>query len=237
MTGEAWLKADLAARYAYLCPRRYVDEPRHKPRKSSLLWVAWAREVYPRLPWVYRLVVDYAERSADDPALYGTDIPHSLSAGLEGIGYVDPGPEQEEGIRVLEARLWEDFGLRPHGDEPPYAPTDEVLGAIGQALFGTFLSRPPQNSRLPDAAQFAAFFRDIFGNPFRPVTFDSRWQTETVVVLATGIYTDCAFDRMPILADALEEAGCDNADILNHCRGEGPHVRGCWVVDMVLGKE
>ncbi len=79
--------------------------------------------------------------------------------------------------------------------------------------------------------------RCIFGNPFRPITLDPRWQTETVVALATGIYAERAFDRMPILADALEEAGCDHADILSHCRGDGPHVRGCWVVDLVLGKQ
>jgi hypothetical protein len=77
---------------------------------------------------------------------------------------------------------------------------------------------------------------DLFGNPFRPVTFDPRWRSESVVALATGIYADRAFDRMPILADALEEAGCDSADALNHCRGPGPHARGCWVVDLVLGK-
>jgi hypothetical protein len=79
--------------------------------------------------------------------------------------------------------------------------------------------------------------RDIFGNPIRPVTLNPTWQTETVVALATAIYADKAFDRMPILADALEDAGCDNADVLSHCRGEGPHVRGCWVVDLLLGKE
>jgi hypothetical protein len=79
--------------------------------------------------------------------------------------------------------------------------------------------------------------RDIFGNPFRPVAFDPAWFTPTVLALANGIYTDRAFDRMPILADALEEAGCDNPDILLHCREPGEHVRGCWVVDLVLGKE
>ncbi len=78
---------------------------------------------------------------------------------------------------------------------------------------------------------------DIYGNPFRPVALDSHWQSETVVALATGIYAERAFDRMPILADALEEAGCDHAVILTHCRGNGPHVRGCWVVDLILGKE
>lgn len=80
--------------------------------------------------------------------------------------------------------------------------------------------------------------REVFG-PLRfvPITVDPRWRTETVVALATGIYAERAFDRMPILADALQEAGCDNTDILSHCQGDGPHVRGCWVVDLVLGKE
>jgi hypothetical protein len=78
--------------------------------------------------------------------------------------------------------------------------------------------------------------RDIFGNPFRPVTADPAWLTSTVVSLAAGIYQDRAFDRSPILADALEDAGCDNADILTHLRSDGPHVRGCWALDLVLGK-
>ena len=55
--------------------------------------------------------------------------------------------------------------------------------------------------------------------------------------MAQSIYDDRAFDRLPILADALEDAGCDKADILNHCRQPGEHVRGCWVVDLVLGKD
>ena len=55
--------------------------------------------------------------------------------------------------------------------------------------------------------------------------------------IAQAIYDKRAFDRMPILADALEDAGCDNADILAHCRGPNEHVRGCWVVDLILGKQ
>jgi hypothetical protein len=83
----------------------------------------------------------------------------------------------------------------------------------------------------------ADLFRDILGNPFRPVTADPSWLTTTVVSLAEGIYADRAFDRLPILADALQDAGCENADILSHCRSDGPHTRGCWVVDLLLGKE
>ena len=80
------------------------------------------------------------------------------------------------------------------------------------------------------------FLRDIFGNPFRPVLADPAWLTPTAVALAAAIYEDRAFDRLPVLADALEEAGCTDADVLLHCRRPGEHVRGCWVVDMVLGK-
>jgi hypothetical protein len=81
----------------------------------------------------------------------------------------------------------------------------------------------------------AAILRDIF-NPFRPVNVDAEWLTSTVVSLARQMYESRDFSTMPILADALQDAGCDNADILNHCRSDGPHVRGCWVVDLVLGK-
>jgi hypothetical protein len=78
--------------------------------------------------------------------------------------------------------------------------------------------------------------RDIFGNPFRLVTFDPAWCTDTAVALADQMYGSRDFGAMHILADALQDAGCDSDDVLGHCRGPGPHVRGCWVVDLVLGK-
>lgn len=81
--------------------------------------------------------------------------------------------------------------------------------------------------------------RDIVGNPFRTVSINRAWlawNNSTVVHLAQAIYDERAFDRMRILADALEDAGCHDGNILEHCRGPGPHVRGCWVVDMLLGK-
>jgi len=82
--------------------------------------------------------------------------------------------------------------------------------------------------------------RDLFGPlPFRPVVIDPDWQEchdGSVARLAQAMYDERAFDELPILADSLEDAGCDNADILAHCRSGGEHVRGCWVVDLVLGK-
>jgi hypothetical protein len=78
--------------------------------------------------------------------------------------------------------------------------------------------------------------RDMDGNPFGPVNLDPTWLSPNVVALARTIYEERAFDRMPELADVLEEAGGYEADILGHCRKPGPHVRGCWVVDLILGK-
>jgi hypothetical protein len=79
--------------------------------------------------------------------------------------------------------------------------------------------------------------REIFGNPLRPVELDPDWLTTDVLLLAQGIYDEKAFDRMPILADALQDAGCASDDVLNHCRDSAQvHVRGCWVLDLLLEK-
>jgi hypothetical protein len=84
----------------------------------------------------------------------------------------------------------------------------------------------------------APILQDIFGNPFRPVAFDPEWRTATAVSLARQMYEARDFGAMPILADALQDAGCDSADILEHCRAlHATHVRGCWVVDLVVGRE
>jgi hypothetical protein len=82
----------------------------------------------------------------------------------------------------------------------------------------------------------ATLLRDLFGNPFRSVSADPAWLTPPVVGPARAVYDDRAFDRLPALADPLEEAGCRDADLLAHCRSAGPHVKGCWAVDRILGK-
>ena len=79
--------------------------------------------------------------------------------------------------------------------------------------------------------------RCIFGNPFRRVRFSADWRTDTALTLARQMYEAREFSALPILADALQDAGCDNDELLAHARAEAPHARGCWVVDLVLGKE
>jgi hypothetical protein len=114
-----------------------------------------------------------------------------------------------------------------------------------QVVFGVdpgceVLIRDPDDAIQDFRTKPAHWFRDIFGPPpLRCVSAQRSWLAGnggTVLKIAQAIYEDRTFDRLPILADALEEAGCDNADILDHCRGPGPHVRGCWVVDLLLGK-
>jgi hypothetical protein len=96
---------------------------------------------------------------------------------------------------------------------------DDYVAGQGEVLFQTDL------------------LRDIFGNPFRPVAFSPAWRTSDAVALARTMYESREFGAMPILADALQDAGCDNTDILDHCRDpKQVHVRGCWVCDLVLGK-
>jgi hypothetical protein len=98
-----------------------------------------------------------------------------------------------------------------------------------------------QNAAAARAAEHAAQ-ADLLRDLFRPFGLERlsdalfRWNAAAVPALARAIYEERAFDRLPILADALEDAGCTDRAILDHCRGPGPHVRGCWVVDLLLGK-
>jgi hypothetical protein len=101
-----------------------------------------------------------------------------------------------------------------------------------------------ETRRAAERAAHLALVRCVFGNPFRPVPLHRSWLTPTVTNLAAVAYEERALPsgqldpaRLAVLADALEEAGCSDADLLAHLRGPGPHVRGCHAVDAVLGKE
>lgn len=135
-------------------------------------------------------------------------------------------------------------------------PTPKVLSAANAA---TSLCSPGTHYRITAAIcinailnatggsaelQLCALLRDCIGNPYRPISINSAWQTPTILSLAQAAYDNRNLpdgtledDRLTILADALEEAGCQDADILGHLRSPGPHVRGCWALDLVLGKE
>jgi hypothetical protein len=112
-----------------------------------------------------------------------------------------------------------------------------VLLAEWQALGEAEMERVCLGGEDRPRCGLSYILRDIIGNPFRPMTFDKSWLAPEVVSLAQDIYDEQVFGRMGVLADTLEMTGCTNADILGHCRGPGPHVRGCWLLDLVLGNE
>jgi hypothetical protein len=110
--------------------------------------------------------------------------------------------------------------------------------AFYAAIAAEALGGEREPARRAEAAALCDLLRDVVGNPYREPRLDPAWLAGGVAVrLAEGIYEERAFDRVPVLADALEEAGCADEAILSHLRSPGPHVRGCWAVDLVLGKQ
>jgi hypothetical protein len=134
--------------------------------------------------------------------------------------------------------LWAQTGRLPRGQVLSNAPTVVFFAAnAAQAAAHTVESPFGWLRGGPEATDFQAhLLRELFGNPFRPAAFELRWRTSDVRDLTRAIYEDKAFERLPILGDALMDAGCEDENIIGHCRGPGPHVRGCWVVDQILSK-
>ena len=208
MTKAKWLKStDPAAMIASLGPRA-------TDRKLRLFGCAFSRLVADLLPEAsFRTAIDVAERYADGQASV-----KELAAAKKESGAA----LERKGRAGVEGPVHCAMGCA-------WSCTRDARTAAQYPLY-VFDEEPYRGREVQ-------FLRDIFGNPFRRVTFHARWRTADATGLARGIYEDRAFDRMPLLADALMDAGCDSDDILAHCRGEGPHVRGCWVVDLVLGME
>jgi hypothetical protein len=146
--------------------------------------------------------------------------------------------------RATEAQLrraWQeaDNAATPYGYdvynmvEAASSPNLELNGYIA----ATAANHAPDTSLGP----YCEFLRCICGNPFRPLPplppAVRVWNGGTVVRLARAIYDQRRFEDLPILADALLDAGCDDEGILAHCRGPGRHARGCFVVDLILAKD
>jgi len=192
--------------------------PHATSRKRRLCACACCRHVWDRLrDSRSRQAVEVAERFVD-----GLATPEELKQAHAGAAAV---------ASATGKRYWEDVAFAAQGATSEHARPITALNAI--------LGRS-RGRKFDEAAVVASLFRDILGNPFRRLLgIDASvlaWNEGTVPRLAQAIYDEHAFDRLPILADALEEAGCRDADMLYHSRGPGPHARGCWVLDLILGK-
>jgi hypothetical protein len=124
------------------------------------------------------------------------------------------------------------------GRDVPFSVANRVDQTVEAATYAVAPAGGPV--RVAEYAGQSNLLRCIIGNPFLRTTAARSWLTwreGTILKLAQAIYEERAFDRLPILGDALEDAGCDNDIVLGHCRQVGEHVLGCWVVDLLLGKE
>ena len=188
-----------------------------------------------------RKAIELAERAADEPVspeeldeISEAAFAFNRPATLYCAGYVEGwGPFDGELVASGSAASAAEYASKPYLDPNGVASTAALpAGCLRKTVFG-------EDDEAAIAAERSCqcdILRDIFGNPFRPVALTGNWQTPETKRIAQQIYDDRAFDRLPQLADAIEAAGCTDADILSHCRAPGPHVRGCWAVDLILGR-
>ncbi len=221
MTEADWLAAtDPAPMLEYL-NRRISD------RKLILFAAACCRHIWTLLSdRRYRAAVEMAERFADGKA----NVKELLAARTPTIN------AERSGGAAARAAYWAANAL----------PAETVWQVHTAAAVAETQARTQAATSNYDTAwdnaytaalrSQAALLRDIVGNPFRPAVIDRTWLAwagGTVPRIALGIYDERRFEELPILADALEDAGCDNVELLSHCRSGAAHVRGCWLVDLL----
>jgi hypothetical protein len=237
MTEQEWFGTELWRMLHHL-----YDEGLMPLRKQFLYCIEACRLRGDRMPVEYHPILAQLEALADDPEL--TTMPSGRGfwrqadprTGKVGRQIASLGNQAREVERLREAVLLAPGERRPWSEGDPRFEADE---SVSYALLGHAFacSYGDGDGNIQHSVVEAALLRELFANPFRPVIVVPSWLTTTVVALAQSIYDEKGFDRMPILADALQEAGCGNEQVLTHCRSGGPHVRGCWVVDLLLGKE
>ena len=177
---------------------------------------------------VFHAAADAGEAFADDPRNEKSTIKVMAAAAIEGWRHRNRYASAADRHRLCAA----------DGALATCASTDwNAAFNAAQAAAKAANRNDPDCCDSAELEYQADIFRCIFGNPYQSVAFDSTWRTPTALQLAESIDSDRAFDRLPILADALLKAGCTNADILRHCQSVKPHVRGCWVVDLILSKQ
>jgi hypothetical protein len=206
--------------------QRLIKSRRHSSydRKLRLFACACVRNVKDHLsdgPWL--AAVQVAESFADDPSCKAElDEMYHSSTRVWGEAGHDWAAIISTGLTVLT----------------PEAGWAALHASSHSCKVGVPKGRASRKAAMAAIRQHnLTLFRCVFGNPFRQVACLPEWRTGTALAIAQQMYESRDFSAMPILADALQDAGCDNDDILNHCRDpQATHVRGCWVVDLVLGK-
>jgi hypothetical protein len=187
-----------------------IKSGRTSERKLRLFAAACSRRVWTLIDPLGRAAVEVAEKHAD--RLAGPDELRAARLACRGTS---------------DQASWYSAATIPENAARNAARSAQV-GVGNSTLLG---------SQTDELLAQANLVRDIFDNPFRPLNVDRSWRTPAVVALAQAIYEKRVFDRMPELAEVLEAAGCNDPEILNHCRGPAQHVRGCFLIDRLISKE
>jgi hypothetical protein len=246
MSDDEWVTATAPEPILALLQERWSD------RKARLFAVGCCRRLSDLLPDALRrrslaAIEQFAEISKPTMAQhFELEAAYAVAEShAESLWQTDPGsPERQAARAVADAAVV----YSPAGNNllEAVAHNATELAELVQAnaalrvAFARDVAKRARRARQDqkrEAQGQADLLRDLTWNCLRAVMVDSRWLTPTVTLLATAIYKDRAFDRVPILTDALEEAGCRETQILAHCRSPNEHFLGCWVVDLLLGKE
>lgn len=225
MTEQEWLTSPEPVRMVTnLCYHWKVTRTKNGRRKLRLFGCACCRRVvhlFPDEPWWS--LVDLAEALAE-----GTADQAEVDAALEVAELADREGESDQ-VGQARGNLFEAVRKLCR----PAAHAAIACSSVGVAF------RWLGPGEAAECAEQGNLLRCIFVNPFRPPVIQPAWLSwngGAVVALARTIHAERRFDDMPVLADTLQDAGCHEADLLSHCRQPGEHVRGCWVVDLILGK-
>ncbi len=241
-----------------LCHRRrrkVPGGPGLDPERFRVFAAACARRVWDHLTPTLRLVLEHLEcyplDSEPDLLRHAWQIHHQESERLQGLatqvlaeyfaGETDMRRMAEIHVQLAAGQMVGYVAV-----SKSYQAAQQHIWAARTAGIREFLDEHPPGRRLANLPRFwdrisaaelraqAAVLRDVFGNPYRRLAFEATWRTRAAVALARQVHEGRDYSLLPILGDALQDAGCDHAGILSHCRAERLHVRGCWVVDHVL---
>lgn len=228
-----------------LYPQRTPGSAQRQDRKCRLYLVACARRQWGRLPGVCRDLVELAEYVAESPRER-----EALRGGLAPIAeHLMHSDGEARDLRAAETELSLLLGaapmagafnwLRSRGapDGPgPLGPDD--WHRLAPLVYLPFVQQAPPFRWVAAELHSIALLREVYYNPYLFIPFPAAWRTTEVLSVARHMYDTGEFGAMPVLADALQEAGCeDDSDIVKHCRDpEQVHVRGCWVLDLVLAR-
>jgi hypothetical protein len=217
---------------------------RPQTRQCRLYLLACARRQWNRLPFECRVIVGLGEVYADAPNQeegLRAEVAPVTERLMNSAG--EPGDLRDAYTELAMAEYISadlDVAVREAcvaPAEPRELLRPDELRGLAALLYLPFLPDTPPFTFVPEQFHSVRLLHEVYGNPCQFVPFEAQWRTDTVLALARTIYESREFGGMPILADALQDAGCDNDEMLKHCRNPNQrHVRGCWVLDQVLGK-